>query len=291
MYGMEDSLYLVDGSLFLYRAFHALPYFETKKGFPTQAIYGFTTMLFKLLKEKRPRFLSVVFDVRGPTLRHAALSTYKANRPAMPEELSSQIPLIKEIIACLGIPQCEKEGYEADDILATFAREGKQWFPEVYILTSDKDILQVVDERIKVMNPLKKGEIYDREKIIEKFGIPPQLIPDYLSLTGDSSDNIPGVPGIGEKTARKLVREWGNIEKIFLNCDKIEKSIRDKLIPNKKLIERNLSLIKLVVLPLEIKKEFFKVGKPDIKKLESIFQQLEFKKLLPRLKEVQPTLF
>ncbi|NOZ64250.1 MAG: 5'-3' exonuclease [Caldiserica bacterium] len=291
MCDIENPLYLIDGSLFLYRAFHALPYFETKNGFPTQAIYGFTTMILKLLNEKKPRFLSVVFDAKGPTLRHAQLSTYKANRPPMPEDLSSQIPLIKEILTYLGIPQCEKEGYEADDILATFAWKGERWFPEVYILTSDKDILQIVDEGIKVMNPFKKGEIYNREKIIEKFGFPPELIPDYLSLTGDSSDNIPGVPGIGEKTARKLIREWGNIEKIFLNCDKIGKSIRDKLIPNRKLVERNLSLIKLVILPLEVKKEFFEVGKPDVEKLKNIFQQLEFKKLLPRLKEVQPTLF
>ena len=288
---IETPLHLIDGSAFVYRAFHALPPFKTKEGFPTQAIYGFTSMLFKLLNERNPTFLSVAFDAKGPTLRHKKLSIYKANRPSMPEELSSQIPILKEILTYLGIPQWEEEGYEADDILATLTQKGKSLFPDIYIFTSDKDILQLVDEKVRVINPFGKGEVYNKEKIKEKFGVSPERIPDYLALTGDSSDNIPGVPGIGEKTARKLLQEWGDVEKIFQNCDKIEKSLRNKLIQNKKLVERNLDLVRLIVLPLEVKIESLKIRKPNIEKLEEIFQQLEFKKLLPRLRELQPVLF
>ena len=282
----REPLYLLDGSAFIYRAYHALPPFKTKDGFPTQAIYGFTSMILKILHEKRPKFLSIAFDSKGPTFRRKILDIYKTNRPPMPENLSPQIPVIKEILTYFEISYIEKENYEADDILATLSRKGEKMFPFIYILTSDKDMLQLIDNKVKVIEPFGKEKIYDRDKVEEKFGIPPEKILDYLSLTGDFSDNIPGVPGIGRKTAKNLLREFGNIKKIFLNCDKIRKPIKEKLIQNREIIERNQDLIKLINLPIDVKIEFFKIGEPDIEKLERIFMRLEFKKLVRNLQKL-----
>ena len=283
------NLYLMDGSSYIYRAYHALPSFHTRNGFPTNAIFGFTNMLFRLLKEFQPLYLSIAFDPPGPTWRHTKMPEYKSQRPPVPDDLKPQIPIIKEIITAMGINFIEKEGYEADDVLATIAIEGKKTFHQVIIFTTDKDALQLVDERVSVVNTFVKNGWYTPKKVREKLGVFPNQVVDYLAIVGDSIDNIPGIPGIGEKTAQKLLEEWGNLEKILKNCDKIKK-VGDKIYQYKSTLLRNKELIEWKKVPLNINWEEFKIKERNYQKLEEIFKKLEFRKLLEKIQE-KKTLF
>ncbi|RJR15874.1 MAG: DNA polymerase I [Nitrospiraceae bacterium] len=215
------TLYLIDGNSYLYRAFYAIRGLTSSDGTPTNAIFGFTNMILKILKEKKPDYFAVVFDTPSPTHRHEAFKEYKANRPGMPDELKPQVPLIKEIIDAFRIQTIELTGYEADDILAHIAREAEGEGLEVYIVTGDKDMCQVVSPKIKLYDTMKE-KITDEKDVIERFGVGPSQFPEIIALMGDSSDNIPGARGIGEKTAVKLLKEFETLDNLIVNRDRIK---------------------------------------------------------------------
>jgi len=282
----DKQLYLVDATAFCYRAFYALKGLATSFGQPTNAIYGFINILHKILKEKKPDLLAICFDVSRDTFRQKKFAEYKIQRPPMPDALSSQIPLIKEIISAYGLALFEKEGYEADDIIATLVKETKPKGVAITIVSSDKDMLQLVGENVAVFSPYKDaGTTYDNKKVYARFGVEPERITDIIALMGDDADNIPGVPGIGEKTAVELIQRFGSLEKLLENIDQLK---QDKL---KKTIRENIEHIKLskdlALLDKDIDLDFhldkLKIGQPNFKELFRLFNYLEFKKLLKDL--------
>lgn len=282
----NKRLYLIDATAFCYRAFYALGGLSTSFGQATGAIYGFVNMLNKILKSEKPEFLAACFDVSRDTFRQKKFADYKIQRPPMPENLSSQIPLIKEIISAYGIARCELEGYEADDIIATLAHKAKEEGLPVTIISSDKDTLQLVDEDTLVFSPYKdEGITYDRKKILERFGVSPEKIVDIVGLMGDAVDNIPGVPGIGEKTAAELIKRFGSLEGLLNNIDKIEpEKIKKAITDNLERIKLNQDLARLNQgLNLDFDLNKFKLGEPNSKELFRLFKALEFKKLLKDL--------
>ena len=282
----NKRLFLIDATAFCYRAFYALKGLATSFGQPTNAIYGFVNILNKILKEKKPDYLAVCFDVSRDTFRRKKFAEYKIQRPPMPDGLSSQIPLIKEVISAYNIKIFEKKGFEADDIIATLTKKAKKEGLSVTIVSSDKDILQLVDKDVEVFSPYKdEGVTYDADKVHERFGVAAQKITDIIALMGDDADNIPGVPGIGEKTAVELIRNFGSLEKLLNNVDKIK---QEKI---KKAITENLEKIKLnnelalldKDIDLELDLDNLKTSSPDYKELFRLFKGLEFKRLLKDL--------
>src|SRR3989339_1823912 len=209
-------LYLIDGNSYIHRAYHAIKNLTTSKGESVNAVYGFTKMLLKIIEQYKPDHIAVCFDYPAPTFRHKEFPDYKANRKKTDEELKNQFPMTKEIISALNIKIFEKEGYEADDLIATIAERASEQGIDTIIVTSDKDIFQIVNDKIRILNE-PKDSIYDKESVKEKIGVFPDRIIDYLALAGDASDNIPGISGIGEKTAVKLIDQYGKIEDIIKN--------------------------------------------------------------------------
>lgn len=203
----RPRLFLMDGSSYLYRAFYAIRHLSNSKGLPTNATYGFTQMLLRVLKEHRPDYLAIVFDSKAPTFRSEVYKEYKVNRPPMPESLAPQIPYIKKIIEGYRIATLEMEGYEADDLIGTVAK-GLESEVDVVIITGDKDILQLVSDRIVVYDTMKERR-YGVEEVKERFGVRPEQVVEVMGLAGDPIDNIPGIPGIGEKTAIDLIKAFG----------------------------------------------------------------------------------
>lgn len=287
---LVKKLYLLDVSSYLYRAFHALPKFTTKEGFPTGAIYGFTRMLMSLLTKEKVKYLGVCFDSKTPTFRHEEFENYKANRPPMPDDLLCQLPKIIEILNAFNLACFQMDGYEADDILATLASKFQDDFDKILIITPDKDMLQLVNEKINIWDSFKNNGLFDPEKVKEKTGVSPEKIPDLLALIGDSVDNIPGIPGIGKVTAHKLINKWGSLEGIIsaqkeLKNPKISESLRQNA--SNALKSRNLIILKRDV-PLKVNIDELAVKNPDWSLLRSIFNRLQFKKFA---KELEPTLF
>ena len=281
-----NRLYLLDATAFCYRAFYAVKGLSTSYGEPTAAVYGFVNILNKILKENKPKYLAACFDVSRDSFRSRKFAQYKLQRPAMPDELSGQIPLIKEVISAYGIKILEEKGLEADDIIAALTRQAKDAGMPVTIVSSDKDILQLVEEGVEVFSPYKDGGvIYDEKEVARKFGVSPAQVADFISLTGDSADNIPGIPGIGEKTALSLIQEFGSLDNLLKNVAKVSKEkIRESL----KLHAQQARLNKeLVVLDgkcgLEAELDELKLGSPDAAKLAELFKRLEFKKFLSGL--------
>jgi len=215
------QMYLLDGSSYIYRAYYGIRDLATSDGMPTNAVFGFTKMLLDLLQENRPDYLAVIFDrPREETFRRKIYPEYKANRDAMPDDLVPQIPYIKRILQALNIPSLEAPGFEADDVIATLARRYATEGIQVTVVTGDKDLMQVVDNRIGLLDTMKdkktgKDKRSGPQEVLDRFGIPAELVPDVLGLAGDTSDNIPGVPGIGEKTAAELVRRFGSLEDVL----------------------------------------------------------------------------
>jgi len=282
----KPKLFLIDATAFCYRAFYAIRGLSTSFGQPTNAIYGFINMLNKILKKKKPQFLAVCFDVSRDTFRLKKFAEYKIKRPPMPDDLSSQMPLIKEIISAYGITIFQEEGYEADDIIATLVEKAKEKGVSTTIISSDKDILQLVDEDITVFSPYKdEGIIYDEKKVSERFGIEPRMITDIIALMGDAVDNIPSVPGIGEKTAVALIREFGSLEKLLMNIDKIKsEKTRTAIKDNIDTIKLNKELAVLdKKMDLDFDLDKLKIAKPHYQDLFRLFKFLEFKTLLKDL--------
>ncbi|HZD60632.1 MAG TPA: DNA polymerase I, partial [Anaerolineae bacterium] len=285
---MKKKIILIDGNSLVYRAFFALPTtLATSSGQVTNAVYGFTSMLIKLLKEERPDVVIVAFDRAAPTFRHDHFQEYKAHREPMPNDLISQFPVVKDVLKALRIPIYEMDGYEADDILATLASKAEAESDDVVIVTGDKDAFQLVDDHISIMTT-KKGisdiVIYDRQKVEEKYGVSPERVADFLGLKGDPSDNIPGVPGIGEKTAAKLIQKFGSVENLIANVDGIEnKRWRDMIAEN--VAEAELSK-RLAILdrdvPIDVDFEECRFGRWDEEQVRKLFSKLEFFSLLDR---------
>lgn len=285
----EKSFFLIDATAFCYRAFYALSGLSTSGGQLTNAVYGFINILNKVIKEQKPDYLVCCFDLSRETFRSKKFTQYKMHRPAMPDGLISQIPLIKEVVSAYGVPIFEKAGFEADDLIAQLARKASRRSLAVTIVSSDKDILQLVDKHISVFSPYKdSGVLYDLAKVKERFGVAPSSVVDIMALTGDAADNIPGVPGIGDKTAGKLILEFGSLEKLIKNIAKVKpEKIKAMILEHQERIKLNKELISLdqeIDLDLDLKKA--KIGQPDYPALTSIFKKLEFKKLLAELPPV-----
>lgn len=224
------TLLLVDGMAYVYRAFYAIPAMANRAGVPTNATFGFARMLQHMLSETLPDYVAVAFDAKEPTFRHERFAAYKAQRPPMPPELAEQLPWIREYVQALNIRCLEYPGYEADDIIATLARRSIAQECRALIATSDKDLCQLVSPHIAILRSgLQESEVLDAAAVREKFGVTPEQIVDYLILVGDSADNIPGVPGIGPKTAQALLNEYGTLENIYAHLDALKPGVRDKL--------------------------------------------------------------
>jgi len=276
----ENVIYLVDGSSYIYRAYHAIQGLSNSQGLPTNATFGFTRMLIKLLEDRLPEYLIMLFDSKGPTFRHKIYEEYKATRPPMPEDLSIQIPYIKEVTRGLNLPLLELEGYEADDLIGTLAAKAEEAGFSVVMVTGDKDFMQLVTENIHIWDPMKDKTI-TIETIRESFGLEPEQITDVMGLSGDTSDNIPGVPGIGPKTAIALIQTYGNIDQLYQNADNItQKKQKENLIKFKDQAYLSRRLVKIdSQAPVEFKPENSRLGTADNDKLSKLFKFLEFRQL------------
>ncbi|MDY7025822.1 MAG: DNA polymerase I [Pseudomonadota bacterium] len=291
---MSKQLILVDGSSYLYRAYHALPPLSNSQGMATGAIKGVMNMLNRLQKDYTFDYFAVVFDAKGKTFRDELFEQYKSHRPPMPDDLREQIKPLHDLIDALGLPKLVVEGVEADDVIGTLARQGAEVGMNVVISTGDKDMAQLVNERITLVNTMT-NKVYDRDGVIEKFTVPPELIIDYLALVGDKSDNIPGLAGVGEKTASALLNQVGSIDTIYQQLEKLpELSIRGAKSLPKKFEEHEdrvrlshlLATIKLDC-ELELSIEQLTLGEPDTQALFSLYQQLEFKTQLRELEAIE----
>ncbi len=283
---IKSRLFLIDATAFCYRAFYAIRSLATSNGEPTNAVYGFLRMLQKILKEQKPQLLGACFDVSRKTFRQEKDVEYKSNRPEMPDGLRGQMAAIKEIIRAYGIPIFEVEGFEADDVIATLSQKAKHRGIPTTIISSDKDLLQLVDEDINVLCPHKDEEIiFDIAKVEERFGLKPAQVPELISFTGDAVDNIPAIKGVSEKKAVELVKEFGSLEGVLKNLDKVApEKVRFAIESN---IERIRLNRELAVLEKEMDLEFeldkLAVAQPDYQELFKLFKRFEFKALLKDL--------
>jgi len=275
------TLYLIDGNSYIYRAFYAIKRLSTSSGFPTNAIYGFTNMILKILREKAPGYFAVVFDSAEPTERHKVYEDYKAQRPPVPDDLKPQIPVIKELIEAFNIKTFEVPGYEADDLLGTIAKRAEREGMEVFIVSGDKDLYQILSPNIRLYDTMK-DRITDAKAVMERYGVSPERFPEVIALMGDAIDNIPGVPGIGEKTAVKLLKEFGSLDNLLRDYQKIK---TPKL---RKAISENLDNIKLSLIlatintnvSFDVSMDDLRIGKPRWDKLLDYFRRYEFSSLI-----------
>ena len=281
---MAARLFLIDGHGYIYRAFFALPHLSTSKGLPTNAVYGFTAMLLKVIREHQPDYVAVAFDSKGPTQRHADFEAYKAHRPAMPDQMASQLPYIHRMVDAFAIPTLMIEGFEADDLIGTIVRQAEAAGLEVTIVTADKDMLQLVSPHVRVYDTLK-DRVFGEAEVRERFGVGPDLVPDVLGLMGDATDNIPGVPGIGEKTATKLVSEFGGVERILAGLDHVRQpKLRASLAQHadQARLSRQLATIQTDC-PVTLDLDAFRRRDPDLARLTGLCRELEFTALLTTL--------
>ena len=290
-----DKLVLVDGNSIANRAFYGImgsKMLTTKDGKYTNAVYGFLAILFKILEDVKPQYIAVAFELKAPTARHKMNEGYKANRKGMPEELAEQMPIIKQVLKAMNIDIIEKEGYEADDVLGTLSRFGEKQGLEVHILSGDRDTFQLATDNVKIHIPRTKAgktetEIYDRNKVKEVYGIEPKQLIEVKGLQGDTSDNIPGVPGIGEKTALSLIQKYGTIENLYNLLEKNETDLKGK---QKEKIEQNKDLAELshflgtinLEVPIEDTLEDLKLEEWNNDEVLKIFKELNFKRYIER---------
>ncbi len=278
-----ETIYLLDGSSYIHRAYHAIRNLQNANGFPTNAIFGFTQMLLKLLSDKKPSRMAVVFDAKGPTFRNDVYEDYKANRPPMPEDMAVQLPFIRKVVENLGIAMLQESGYEADDIIGTLVRVGESEGFHVVVISGDKDFRQLISPRVSMWDTMK-DKVTDYESLKTAYGFEPEKFIDVMGLSGDSSDNIPGVRGVGEKTAISLVQEFGSFEGVFENLDKItKKKLKENLTGSRDvaLLSRELVTIECFV-PISTDLDRLKVGEPLKEELADIFRELEFRDLWDR---------
>ena len=254
-----ENLVLIDGSGYIFRAFYGLPPMTNANGIPVNAVFGFTKMLMKLIDDFKPNYMGVIFDVSRKTFRNDLYEQYKANRSEPPEELIPQFSLIRDAAHAIGLPVFEMEGFEADDLIATYSNVALKMNKKVVIVSSDKDLMQLVDDNNILFDPMKQLWIDDK-RVFEKFGVPPSKVIDVQSLAGDSSDNIPGVPGIGIKTAADLINEYGNLDQLLIRASEIKQNKRrENLIEFADLARLSRSLVTLKkIVPVSSKIDEFK---------------------------------
>jgi DNA polymerase-1 len=291
-------LVLIDANALIHRSYHALPPLTTKKGELVNAVYGFTAILLKVIKELKPDYIVTTFDLPKPTFRHLEYEEYKAHRPKTPDDLVQQFPKVKEVVKAFDIPIFEKEGFEADDIIGTITKKTGKDIEDI-VVTGDLDTLQLVDENTKVYT-LKRGitdtVMYDEKAVGERYGLKPEQLIDFKGLKGDPSDNIPGVPGVGEKTAIDLLKKFGTIENLYKKLEKNEakdilETLRKKLLENKDqaVFSKKLATIRYDV-PLKFNLKDCRVETYDQKEVIKLFQKFDFKSLINRLPSRQLTL-
>jgi DNA polymerase-1 len=293
----RERLFLLDGMALAYRAYFAFiarPLINSK-GENTSAIYGFVNTLMKILDDEQPEHIAVAFDTRQPTFRHKMYKEYKATRQKMPEDMSAQMDKLKEVVEAFNVPILEVPGYEADDIMGTLAKRAEREGMETFLITGDKDFMQLISPLVKMYKPGKLGtdwEVIDNRNVTEKFGVTPDRVIDVLALTGDKSDNVPGVPGIGEKTAIPLVQKFGHLENILRNLDKIpQEGLRSKLHLHKDKAKLSKELVTIDTnVPVTIDLYQLKASRKDTARLMRLFSELEFKTLLRKLSEESVTI-
>ena len=281
----QPLLAVVDGSNYLYRAYYAIPALTNSKGVPTNAVYGFTTMLLKLMRDLDPDYVVVTFDLKGPTVRHEEYEDYKATRKPMPEDLIPQVPLIKDVIRAFSICVLEKQGIEADDLIGTLTMKANALGWRTALVSGDKDLMQLVGDDISLVDTMK-DKIYDAAAVKEKFGVGPDKVVEILGLMGDASDNIPGVPGIGPKTAQRLIEEYGTVEAVIANSEnlrnvKLRESFRRYA--DQARLSRQLALIRT---DIDMNFDFLSAARrePDNERLTELFSEFEFSTLLQQIK-------
>ena len=277
----KSPVYLIDGSAYFYRAYHAVAPLTTANGLPTHAAYGFTNILLRVIREKSPEYLAVAFDSKGPNFRHEMYSDYKANRPPMPDDLAVQIPYIKKIVKAHNILTMEQKGVEADDLIASAARQLAAAGHKVIVVSGDKDLLQLVGDDISVWEPMK-DVVMDRDGVRKKYNVGPERLLDFFALMGDKSDNVPGVPGIGPKSAEKLINEFGSLENLYENLEGLKKSkmkdnlsiFKDDAFLSRKLIDLKEDL------DIQLDEDDYRLPQPDTDKLKKLYTELEFTRLM-----------
>ena len=287
----RQKLILVDGNNYAYRAFYAIPNLSNSKGSPTNAIFGFTNMLLKLLRDQSPQYMAIVFDMKGPTIRQDMFKDYKANRKPMPDLLRPQFDYIKRIVRGFSIPVLEKGGFEADDIIGTLARRFSTEDLQIVIASGDKDLMQLVTENITMIDTMK-NVVYNREEVQKRFGVEPEKVAEILGLMGDVSDNIPGVPGIGPKGAMRLIEQFGSIEEILSHPEKVYNArLRNSLVQYADLarMSRDLATIDTHV-DLKMELQELKTSPPDTATLLELFKECEFSSLIQEIKTEAGTL-
>lgn len=285
----QKPLLLVDGSYYVHRAFNALPSLTTRSGSPTGAIYGVINMLRKLLKDHQPDYIAVVFDVPGKTFRHDLFQDYKANRPPLSEELSSQMEPLHTLIRAMGLPLLEIPGVEADDVIATLAKQATAQGMQVIVLSGDKDLAQLVNTHIILLDSMR-DTLLDQEGVLKKYGVPPAQIVDYLALIGDSSDNIPGVLGVGPKTAAKWLGEYGSLDAIIAHADTFKGQSGENLRASLAQLPRSRQLVTLRYdVELTLAPAQLKLTEPDSATLQDLYKRYEFKSWFKQLDQEEPT--
>src|SRR5712691_9681475 len=268
---MSERFFILDGPGFLFRAYHAIPFLSTSKGVPSHAVFGMSTMLWKLLREDNPEYFAVAWDPPGPTFREEQFAAYKETRAPTPNDLRTQIPLVKTL-------------FEADDVLGTVVDRTRDLPIELVLVTSDKDMLQLVSPRVRVFSTTGRGGdrvVFDEAAVKGKWGVEPAQIPDILALMGDSIDNIPGVPGVGEKTAAKLIGQFGGVERLYENLSLVPGKLRETLAAHRKqaLLSRELATVSTRV-PITVDLDAFRRREPDWERLRALWTELEFHSLL-----------
>jgi DNA polymerase-1 len=274
------TVYLIDGSAYIHRAYHAIQGLANSQGLPTNAVFGFTRMLIKLMEERRPGYAAMCFDAPGPTFRHAMYAAYKANRPPMPEDMAVQIPYIKRIVSGYRLPVIEMPGWEADDLIGTLCRrlEGEGW--SIVMVTGDKDFIQLVSGRASLWDPMKDAQT-DLAKVRATMGVEPGQVIDVMGLSGDPTDNIPGVPGIGPKTALELIRVFGSLERLYDNIGSLPRRKQQESLQSfrdQAFLSRRLAAIRTDA-PLALDTQSLAVQPPDARALAGLFRELEFRQL------------
>lgn len=281
---MKEEIYLIDGSAYIYRAYHAVAPLSNSKGKYTHAVFGFINILRKLLREKNPQYMAVAFDSRGPVFRHEMYPDYKANRPAMPADLAEQIPYIKQYVAASHIPVLEQVGVEADDLIASAVEHFRRAGHKVVIVSGDKDLLQLVDNEVTMWDPMK-DKVMDILEVQKKYNVLPSQLLDCFALIGDSSDNVPGVAGIGPKTAEKLINQFGSLEKMYENISTLPQAkMVEKLTQGRDAAFLARDLIRLksdLAVPADIAE--YALGAPDSGLLREIYTELDFASLLKEI--------
>jgi len=281
------SLYLIDGSSYIFRAYYGIRQFlSTSKGFPTNALYGFINMLQKVMKDEKPDYLVVTFDSKEKTFRHEIYADYKANREVPPEDLAKQFPYFEPLVQAFNIHSVRVPGFEADDIMGTLAKKGAEEGLQVVIVSGDKDMMQLVGPDVRMLDTMK-NKWFDIEAVEEKFGVPPHRVIEVMGLMGDSSDHIPGVKGVGPKTATELIRKFGSIEDLYERIDEVDKQkLKEKLVQDREmaLLSRQLVTIN-TSMELEFKLEDLKLKSPDNTELKKLFSEFEFSSLLGELED------